>query len=166
RVEVQPKEKPAIDPMKQWMSLAKLGSYGHAAVDENSDAQSSDEQVALNTTSGAVNNTPSSVTSPVSVASVPNRTNISRPEDEGTWEGGEGFSENISASGQTVSSAPFASVPKATPVIRTPNTQQPSDDDTTAEEASILAGVPSDDGSNEEANILTGTPLADVRNLQ
>ncbi|HEY9852445.1 MAG TPA: hypothetical protein V6D28_23435, partial [Leptolyngbyaceae cyanobacterium] len=162
RVEVQPK--PAIDSMKQWMSLAKLGSYGHAAVDENSDAQS--EQVALNTTSGAVNNLPSSVTSPVSVASVPNVTNITRQGDEGTWEGGEGFSENISASGQTVSSAPFASVPKATPVIRTPSTQQPSDDDTTAEEASILAGVPSDNASNEEANILTGTPFADVRNLQ
>ncbi|MFB2834228.1 TrbI/VirB10 family protein [Floridanema evergladense] len=59
------------------------------------------------------------------------------------------------ASSSTTASVAVASVPKATPVIRTVKSQNKN---ATAEEASILAG--------EEANILTGTPVADVRNLQ
>ena len=123
-------EKPApIDPMKQWMALQKLGSYGEVSP-ENSEEKS----VATNKNEQAV--TATSVNSQPEITRTPN--------------------QGVGA---------VATVPRATPVLRTNGSNSPTESIFSSEEASILAGMPSENLSNEEQNILTGTPLVEVKNL-
>lgn len=123
-----------IDPMKQWMSLAKLGSYGHAVVDENSNAQSGDEQVA-STASGTINDSSSSVTSPVSVASVPQATPVIRTKTANK--------ENKNATDEEASI--LAGVPS---------------DNVSNEEANILTGTPLAEVRNLQVGQLVDGTLA------
>ncbi|MFB2897803.1 TrbI/VirB10 family protein [Aerosakkonemataceae cyanobacterium BLCC-F50] len=123
-----------IDPMKQWMSLAKLGSYGHAVVDENSNAQSGDEQVA-STASGTINDSSSSVTSPVSVASVPQATPVIRTKTANK--------ENKNATDE-----------EASILARVPS------DDVSNEEANILTGTPLAEVRNLQVGQLVNGTLA------
>lgn len=140
----EPQKIAPIDPMKQWMALQKLGSYGEVPF-ENSDNEQATE-VAVNPTNG-------SGTPPIAgreteqvVSATPVNSQITPTP--------------------TQNSVAVATVPRATPVERTTAISSSPEDTTSSEEASIIAGVPLENVSNEEYNILTGTPLSEVRNLQ
>ncbi|MFB2920194.1 MULTISPECIES: hypothetical protein [Aerosakkonema] len=140
----EPQKIAPIDPMKQWMALQKLGSYGEVPFEESDNEQA---------TSVAVNPTNGSAALPI---------------------GGRETEQVVSATPvnsqitptPTQNSVEVATVPRATPVERTTAISSSPEDTTSSEEASIIAGVPVENVSNEEYNILTGTPLSEVRNLQ
>ena len=122
-------EKPApIDPMKQWMALQKLGSYGEVSP-ENSEEKS----VVTNKNEQAV--TATSVNSQPEITRTPN--------------------QGVGA---------VATVPRATPVLRTNGSNSPTESIFSSEKASILAGMPSENSSNEEQNILTRIPSGNLSN--
>lgn len=122
-------EKPApIDPMKQWMALQKLGSYGEVPAENSEDKSAATNKNEQGITATSVNSQP----------------------------------ENTSTPNQGVEAV--ATVPRATPVLRTNGSNSPTESNFSSEEASILAGIPSENLSNQEQNILARTPSENLSN--
>lgn len=138
----EPQKIAPIDPMKQWMALQKLGSYGEVPF-ENSDNEQA-TSVAVNQTNGSarpVNSqiTPTPTQNSVAVATVPRATPVER-------------TTAISSSPEDTTSSEEASIIAGVPVENMSN-----------EESNILTGTPLSEVKNlqvgQQAEAVLVTPV-------
>lgn len=131
-----------VDPMKQWMALQKLGSYGEVPFDFSNNEQAT--SVAVNPTNGSttpVNSqiTPTPTQNSVAVATVPRATPVER-------------TTAISSSPEDTTSSEEASIIAGVPVENMSN-----------EESNILTGTPLSEVRNlqvgQQAEAVLVTPV-------
>lgn len=143
----EPQKIAPIDPMKQWMALQKLGSYGEVPFDLSNNEQAT--SVAVNPTNGSttpVNTqiTPTPTQNSVAVATVPRATPVER-------------TTAISSSPEDTTSSEEASIIAGVPVENMSN-----------EESNILTGTPLSEVRNlqvgQQAEAVLVTPVISTIN--